>query len=214
MARSLRGEHLGQRLRGPWQMTVAVASIAGGIAAVAVFFIPTADSRVENVPTHSSSNGSPSITSTAASPSSKPAASGAVPSPGEVRDLAGLTPVIGPGLVESEGVDLLLRCPSNQSDDREREVSYALPRPFARLETSVSASGQSGPDDSAAVQVFIVYRQERSDRRSETARVVVGPGADARLSASVSNAVEVTLRLTCSSPSQIVRLTHPVLAVQ
>lgn len=213
MANPAPTEGLWARVKSSGRVVAFLATVAGGIAAVAVFFIPTADSRVQSP--EPSDAGSPSGESSASSltgtpePRSTPTDATAPSTTG--RDLAALTPVVGPGAITVEGRDVLIPCPSNQSDDRVREISYVLSRPFSRLDATVSASGQRDPDDSAAVQVFILFRQDRSDRQSETGRAVVSADQRMELSASLVDAVQVSLRVTCSSRTQTVRLTHPQL---
>ena len=208
-------EGLLQRLRTPMSITVGVATVVGAIAAVLVFFVPAAQSGNERpLPTSGTAvpSGGPSVTPTSIGDTPTSTAT-AQPTPTSGRDLAGLTPISGAGFVTVDGVNVELACPSNQSDDREREVRYDLTRSFTALHASVSATGQSGPDDSAAIQVFIDYRQDRSDRRVETGRAVVTAGGSAPINGSLKDAIALTLRLTCSAPGQVVRLEHPILVL-
>jgi hypothetical protein len=166
-----------------WQSTLgvvgAVAGVVGAVAAVAVFFLPTFDGR------QSSASSSP----TAAGAGSVGAASErrvvgerwrrrrwtpAVPA--DVRPLSALAPSTGVGSVRVEGGDLVVPCPGNQSDDRYREVRYDLVAPYHRLESGVGLSGPGDPDATAAVQVFVQRRQDRSDRVVEVGRSVVHRG--------------------------------------
>ncbi len=209
-------EGLLERLRTPMSIVVGVATVVGAFAAVLVFFVPAAESGNERPsPTSGTAAPSapPSVTPTSSGDTPAATAGTTQPTPTPGRDLAGLAPIAGAGFVTVDGVDIELGCPSNQSDDREREVRYDLTRSFTALHTSVSATGQSGPDDSAAIQVFIDFRQDRSDRRVETGRAVVTSGESAPISGSLKDAIALTLRLTCSSPSQVVRLEHPILVL-
>lgn len=197
-----------------WQSTFAVvgtvAGVVGAVAAVAVFFLPTADGR------------QPGATTSSVSPAGADAPAGAGPAstatpsmtpavPADVRPLADLPPSTGVGSMRVEGGDVVVPCPGNQSDDRYREVRFDLVAPYRRLESGVGLSGAGDPDATAAVQVFVQRRQDRSDRVVEVGRSVVHRGDAGRLAVALDDAAALVLRVTCAATTQTVRLASPKL---
>jgi len=200
-----------------WQSTLAVvgavAGVVGAVAAVAVFFLPTADGR-ESSRAATTSSVSPAG---AGSEGGGGPAGGATPSvtpsvPADVRALAELAPSTGVGSVRVDGGDLVVPCPGNQSYDRYREVRFDLVAPYRRLESGVGVSGPGDPDATAAVQVFVQRRQDRSDRVVEVGRSVVHRGDAGRLAVPLDDAAAVVLRVTCAATTQSVRLAGPKLS--
>jgi len=201
-----------------WQSTLgvvgAVAGVVGAVAAVAVFFLPTFDGRQSSASSSGTSAGAGSVSAASdgaasvggASPSMTPAV------PADVRPLSALAPSTGVGSVRVEGGDLVVPCPGNQSDDRYREVRYDLVAPYHRLESGVGLSGPGDPDATAAVQVFVQRRQDRSDRVVEVGRSVVHRGDAGRLAVTLDDAAAVVLRVTCAATTQTVRLASPKLS--
>jgi hypothetical protein len=207
----------GDRGESPWVIVGTVAGVVGAVAAAAVFILPSADSRSGDSPA-----GPPSTSSTASASSSSaggsPSASGSSSTTGPTtelgtaadgRALTALTAESGAGLIRVTGQDIAVGCPSNQSDDTEREFGYALPSAFATLSTRVTLSGTADPDTTASVQVFIKRRQDRSDRIPEVGRVVVTAAAAGKLDAPLTTAVALRFRIRCASPDQTVHLIAP-----
>jgi hypothetical protein len=199
----------GRRRKFPWVAVSTVAGVVGALATVAVFFIPSADSRSPSngdAPGRSISvTGSPGMSTSGSSTSSTTEA-------GETRFVAELALRAGVGLVKPVGRDIMIPCPNNQSDDSERQFSYDLPARYASLVAGVSVSGDADPDATAAVQVYIQHRQERSDRVPEAGRAVVAVGRPGNLNVTLGDAVIVSFRVTCSASSQTVRLVSPRIA--
>jgi hypothetical protein len=76
----------------------------------------------------------------------------------------------------------------------------------------VGVSGPGDPDATAAVQVFVQRRQDRSDRVVEVGRSVVHRGDAGRLAVPLDDAAAVVLRVTCAATTQSVRLAGPKLS--
>lgn len=200
-----------ERLK-PWgAATVGVASVVGAVAAVLVFFVPSADSPPSGPTGSTPATSTGPASSTPAS--STPAASSTPPpsSDGSRRRLATMTPEVGAGLVTVSGDSLELACPSNQSDDTSDEITYALTARFTALEGKVELVGQAGPDDAVGVQTYIQYREERTDRRARVGVSVAKAGQTARLAAPLTDAAKVSLVVTCSNPRNRVRILSPAL---
>jgi hypothetical protein len=196
----------------PWVIVGTVAGVVGALAAAAVFVLPSADSRSDDTTAdRSPGNGSPSTSGpgTTAEPGTGPLPAETTSAAGDGRALTALTAEIGAGLIQVAGPDIAVSCPSNQSDDTEREFGYALPSTFSDLTTRVKLTGQGDPEATASVQVFIKRRQDRSDRIPEVGRVVVTSAAPGELKAPLTTAVALRFRIRCASPSQTVHLIAP-----
>jgi hypothetical protein len=189
-----------------------LAGIAGAVAAAAVFVFHTADGRSP------ASAATPTVSTApfSARTSSAGAASGVggdtkgMESTGETRYLASLNAEAGSGFVQVKGRDLRLPCPTNESDDTDHEVTYGLPATYASLASGMSVSGQADPDATAGIQVFIQHRQDRSDRQVQVGNpIVLRQATSATLTRPLGDAVELTLRITCTSSDQVVLLTAP-----
>jgi hypothetical protein len=198
-----------------WQSVLAVVGavtgVVGAVAAVAVFFLPTADGR-QSSRVNATSSESPDGAGSARGAES--VGGGATPSmtpavPADVRRLAELPPSTGVGSMRVEGGDLVVPCPGNQSYDRYRELRFELVAPYRRLESGVGVSGPGDPDATAAVQVFVQRRQDRSDRVVEVGRSVVHRGDAGRLAVALDDAAALVLRVTCAATTQTVRLGAP-----
>jgi hypothetical protein len=196
----------------------AAAGIVGALAALAVFVWPTADGRLghdDATRRPGGIGGSSTPGTTGAAIEGEATVTPATTVPGPPSDPAGsrrlvaLTPSTGVGSAESRGDDLLMPCPSNQSDDRYRELRYDLLAPYASLTTGVGVSGPGDADATAAAQVFVQRRQDRSDRTIEVGRAVVRAGKTVPIRAELSDATSVVIRVTCAVPGQTVTLTNP-----
>jgi hypothetical protein len=201
----------GDRGESPWVIAGTVAGVVGAVAAAAVFILPSADSRTDDTQAVASSGAGSSSTKepgtiTAPETSLRAAATGAA---ADGRSLSTLSPEIGAGSIQVTGQDIAIPCPSNQSDDTEREFGYALPSAFSNLSTRVTLTGPADRDATASVQVFIKRRQDRSDRIPEVGRAVVTSSIPAAVDAPLSTAVAVRLRVRCASPDQTVHLISP-----
>lgn len=101
-------------------------------------------------------------------------------------------------------------CGSNQSDDRFPEVEYELPGPYARLTTEVTVQGTADPETPVGVEIFIRERIDRSDRLRKVVTVVAHPGQIKPLSADVTSATALVIRLSCGSSALRVTYADPV----
>lgn len=103
---------------------------------------------------------------------------------------------------------VVIRCPSNQSDDRERDVTYSLRGRY--LDFTATVRPYFPTDDKSRAGAFAVVGTPELDG-SVTTRVGGGrEGATVsgplRLTASVERAVTLTLRVTCDEPDGVVAL--------
>lgn len=186
-----------------------VSAVVGAIAAALVFFVPSADARHPQADSSSArpaASTQPNVSSALGTPGPGPAEPGR-----EGRYLASLIPTTGIGFLSISGHDLQVSCPTNQSDDTQHEVSYALPAPYSNLTTGLRVSGKADSEATAALQVFIQHRLDRTDREEQvgnnavlrtgqSASIVFGP---------LSNAVQLTLRIRCTSRTQTFTLAAP-----
>jgi hypothetical protein len=183
-----------------------VAGIGGALAAVlalAVFFIPTQDGREE-----AARYRSPGTAQTTQNSTSTPNPSGTIAT--NERRLAELPLTQGGGVVKViDGTNLSMPCGSGQSDDQFRQIEFELPGPYASFTTQVTAAGKADKETSVGVQVFVRARQERSDRTLEAARVVLAPKGSDPLTADITNARALLLRITCSVSTLSVTFTDP-----
>jgi hypothetical protein len=193
-------------------ITGGIIAALGGLASLAVFVFPTADGRMSR---EASPTTSPPAATSSSAATDQTGASTAPPDPApssdQARSLGALTPSVGAGLVTPLGQDLQVDCPSNQSDDTEREISYDLKGPYQRFDATVSLVGTADPDDSVAVRVFIGYRQERSDRRAPVGQAVARANQKPQLTAPLTGATHVSLVVLCSSSQLKVRIGAPTI---
>jgi hypothetical protein len=194
-----------------WVIIGTVAAVIGALAAAAVFFIPVPGPRGGDDPTTSATDSEPAARKTFSTTDSAGPSTGGPSTAGanNERVLTALSPEIGSGSIQVTGQDIAIPCPSNQSDDTEREFGYALPSAFGRLTARVTLTGDADPDSTASVQVFIMHRQDRSDRVPEVGRVVVTSGGAGDLKAELASAVALRLRIRCASSEQTVHLIDP-----
>jgi cytoskeletal protein RodZ len=194
-----------------WLLVIAtIAGVIGAIGAVAVFAFKTADGRPsEATSTAAATRPDPSpapstVSSTADGPTP-------VVTTGQVaRYLAALTPITGQGLFQPKGNDLRLPCPTNQSDDRYREITYSLPARYAQFDTGMTVTGTADPEATAGIEVFIKHRLDRSDRQERVGEpAALAQGASGTVSRPLGDAVQLTLRITCQTRTQAVVLTAP-----
>ena len=188
-------------------IVVALGTLFGlvsAVAAAAVFFVPTRDGRDEadraksTAPAHTTQNPS----SQPGNPSSKNALT--------ERHLAELPLAQGGGSVSVvDGRDLAMPCGSGQSDDRYRQIEYELPGPYTSFTTLATARGKADVEARVGVQVFVRARQERSDRTLESGRTVLKTDGSEPITADITNARAILLRITCSTSTLTVTLTDP-----
>lgn len=147
-------------------------------------------------------------TSTAASPTSGPAAvhvdslrrkageANIVPLPRALQGQPGLERAIA------------IRCPENVAQDKQREVTFELRRHYQDLTLGVRAYSPDDPQDAVRVTVYVaVKRPDDSVDRLERASEDAHEGAPANLSADVAGADDLILSVQCQSPTSIVVLT-------
>jgi hypothetical protein len=100
-------------------------------------------------------------------------------------------------------------CGSGQSDDQYRQIEYELPGPYASFTTRATVDGKTDVEASVGVQVFLRARQERSDRTPEARRIAVKVNTSEPLTADITNARAILLRITCSASTLNVTFTDP-----
>ncbi len=180
-----------------------VAGVIGAAAAVAVFAIPAkTDDKATDAPT------TPTVTMATSETTATTA--GALPETTDVRYLADLTPKSGAGFLRTEGRDLSVSCPTNQSDDVFHEVSYTLPAPYAQFAARMTVAGEADPEATASLQVFIQHRADRSDVQVQVGDpIVLKQEAGLDFTRPLGDAVQLTLRARCAANTQTVQLTAP-----
>ncbi|GLY32550.1 hypothetical protein [Kineosporia sp. NBRC 101731] len=204
----------GFRLRGRsaefWVACVGtLAGIIGAAAAVAVFVVPAKTGDASADPPTSTSGALPSAgsTQTGSSPSQAPVATAS-----DIRYLTDLSPKAGVGFLETEGRNLRLSCPTNQSDDVQHEVTYALPAAYSQFSAEMTVGGEADPEATASVQVFIQRRSDRNDIRVQVGDpIVLKQQARTSFTRPLGEAVQLVLRVRCTSRTQIVELKAPQL---
>jgi hypothetical protein len=175
-------------------------TVVGALAALAVFWVKTADGRVPDNPTSSAA------TSEQATKAPPPSETRAL----KERHLAELPLAQGGGVVRVIGSrDLSLPCGSGQSDDRYRQIEYELPAAYTSFTTRATAAGKADPEASVGVQVFVRAREEKSDRTREAARIVIPANRSRPMTADITDARAILLRITCSVSTLSVTLADP-----
>ena len=193
-----------------WSRTGVIATLVGtlvglvgAIAAAAVFFVPTRDGRDEADRAKSTVSAN-----TTQNPSGRPEnPSGA--SEQTERHLAELPLAQGGGSVSAVGRDLSMPCGSGQSDDRDRQLEYELPGPYSSFTTRATVRGKADVEARVGIQVFVRARQEKSDRTLEAGRTVLKINGSEPITADITNARAILLRITCSTSTLTVTFTDP-----
>jgi hypothetical protein len=186
-----------------WWMKIGVIfTVIGAVAAATVFFVRTADGRGPDSSNPTSSAATSERPTNAPNPSETRASN--------ERHLAELPLAQGGGVVKVIGSrDLSLPCGSGQSDDRYRQIEYELPAAYRSFTTLARAAGKADPDASVGVQVFVRAREEKSDRTREAARVVIPANESQPVTADITDARAILLRITCSVSALSVTLADP-----
>ena len=186
-----------------WTKIGVIAGVVAAGAAVAVFVVPTRDGRNETDRANTTQSAEATQNPTSAPNPSRASA------PNE-RHLAELPLAQGGGAVKvNGGRDLEMPCGSGQSDDQYRQIEYALPAAYASFATHATASGKADREASVGVQVFVRARQERSDRTLEAGRTVLPANGSGPLTADITNARAILLRITCSASTLTVTFSDP-----
>ena len=186
-----------------WTRAGAVAGLLGAAAAAAVFILPTRDGRDQTA----RDNPTPS-TATRQNPTGTPNPSRTGAS--NERHLAELPLTQGGGAVRViGGRDLSMPCGSGQSDDGYRQIEYELPSPYTSFTTRGTASGRADPEAKVGVEVFVRARQERSDRTPRVGTIVLQADESKPLTADITDARAILLRITCSISTLTVTFTDP-----
>ena len=192
-----------------WLVVIGtIAGVVGALAAVAVFVIPAAERKDPNATptTRAASTASTSVTDSSSGVSMT--LSSAVARDG--RYLVSLDPTAGTGSMEVKGNDVLLACPSGQSDDTYRELSYSLPAQYAAFTTGVTIAGQADPDQTAGIEVYIQHRVDRSDRQILVGTpFVLKQSTSAPLTRPLGDAAQISIRYFCATSTQAIMLTAP-----
>ena len=143
---------------------------------------------------------SPTVGSSAGPAGPTPSASGP-PASGSTVNLTDIAPSAGAiNLTRSSSPGVLvLPCPTNQSNDRSRIVSYDLLRSYHGLTGSASVAGFSRAEAKAEVEVLV--DDVRVDNK------VFAPGEQVPLAATLDGADRVSLRITCGQSDGTVTIT-------
>jgi hypothetical protein len=189
-----------------WTKVSVICAVLGALAAVAAFLLPTPVTNLFHL----------DVDKPTLSAKSSQNPTGAPNTPGtdarNERHLAELPLAQGGGTVSVvRGRDLSMPCGSGQSDDQYRQIEYELPGPYASFTTRATAAGKADEEASVGVQVFVRARQERSDRVLEAGRIVLQPNGSEPLTADITNARAILLRITCSVSSLNVTFTDPLI---
>jgi hypothetical protein len=181
----------------------AFIGVIGALAAAAVFLFPTRDGRDQAARDNSTSSAEKTQ-----NPTSAPNTPGAGAS--NERHLAELSLAQGGGAVRVIGAkDLSMPCGSGQSDDRYRQIEYELPGPYTSFTTRATAGGKADVEASVGVEVFVRARQERSDRTLKVGTIVLQANRSEPLTADITDARAILLRITCSASTLNVTFTDP-----
>jgi hypothetical protein len=103
-----------------------------------------------------------------------------------------------------------ISCPTNESNDKVREVAYSLRGRYSRFTGTVRPWFRTDPDARAQVATIAVVRQ----RDATVRRVPVGPAWEATgrqdqpVTAEVTGAEELTLQVRCERPDGVVIISH------
>ena len=207
----------------------AVAGLSGVIVMLGAWLFPfsptNGPSAAGNSPTTAvSSMPSPTVATTTPDPTTTrtaDAGSAAPPTPSGVPDevvyLSGLAPQSGganltvlprtlrgqPGYQHA----VVIACPTNQSDDKERSVTYLLRGRYLDL-SGTAVPAFSGDREATARVTVLTGLRERDDTmtwREQTARNST-MDKPAGVTAEVAGAEELTLRVQCSHPEGVVVL--------
>jgi hypothetical protein len=165
-----------------WTKVSVICAVLGALAAVAAFLLPTPVTNLFHL----------DVDKPTLSAKSSQNPTGAPNTPGTDADLS-------------------MPCGSGQSDDQYRQIEYELPGPYASFTTRATAAGKADEEASVGVQVFVRARQERSDRVLEAGRIVLQPNGSEPLTADITNARAILLRITCSVSSLNVTFTDPLI---
>jgi hypothetical protein len=114
-----------------------------------------------------------------------------------------LTPTVGAGHVRTAGDDLVMRCATGGSSDRQRTVEYDLLGRYTAMEAGVRVSKARDNDTPLQIRIF-------ADGR-ETATRTVTKATDTRLSIPLGGMQKMRLRLTCQFPDGEITLADPKL---
>ncbi|GAA3621944.1 hypothetical protein GCM10022223_43620 [Kineosporia mesophila] len=186
-----------------------LAGIIGAAAAVAVFVVPAKTGDASADP-QTSVSGAPPTAGSSQTTSSPPETTAVTAS--DIRYLTDLSPKAGAGFLETEGRNLGLSCPTNQSDDVQHEVTYPLPAAYSQFSAEMTVGGEADPEATASVQVFIQRRSDRNDVRVQVGDpIVLKQQARTAFTRPLGEAVQLVLRVRCTSSTQIVELNSPQL---
>lgn len=187
-----------------WAKAGVIAGVIGALAAAAVFVFPTKDGRLGQTGGNSTSSSGTAQNRTTATPNPS------LTSASYERHLAELPLTQGGGVVTViGGRDLSMPCGSGQSDDSYRQIEYELPGSYTSFTTRATAGGKSDPEAKIGVEVFVRARQERSDRTPRAGLIVLQAAGSGPLTADITNARAILLRITCSVSTLTVTFTDP-----
>lgn len=174
--------------------TLAVA-LVGVLVALGAWLLPRDPGRTPAGP-------GPTAGPAPTVPGTDPATGTTQPAPdGPPRYLVELTPAVGGGTVQRTGDrSLVMACGTGESDDRQREVTYDLPRTgYRTFRTTARPAGQRD----TRLQVTVIV-----DGTVAT-RPVLTAGAVRELAADVAGASRLTLRITCDPGAGPATFTDP-----
>jgi hypothetical protein len=187
-----------------WTKISVIFGVLAALTAVAAFLLPTPAINL----LHLNVDKATPSTKTSQNPTSAPNSPG-TGQPNE-RHVAELPLAQGGGAVSVVGgTDLSMPCGSGQSDDQYRQIEYVLPAAYASFTTRATAMGKADEEARVGIQVFIRARQERSDRVLEVRRIDLQANGSESLTADITNARAILLRITCSASTLSVTFTDP-----
>jgi hypothetical protein len=92
-------------------------------------------------------------------------------------------------------------CGTNQSDDKLREVAYALPGNYRQVVVEATPTGKADRDSLTELSIYVHDRYDRADRERQAALRTVPLGRTVRLEAEISGVRTLMIRIRCQSPS-------------
>jgi hypothetical protein len=103
---------------------------------------------------------------------------------------------------------IVVRCPTNQSDDKVRAVTYPLRGRYLDFSATVRPYDTAVPDGHAYVTAVAGFKERDGTLTRQTAGTQFGATAAgaAPLSATVERAEELTIQVRCESPQGVVVL--------
>jgi hypothetical protein len=202
-----------RRLKLVAEIATVLGTVIAALALVLSFWSPFGGGPSNEKPTAAEAAGSTAPVSASAipaSPAAQPVAAGVYlntiePDRGR-QNLAALPDKL-PSTVDRVQA-LTIGCPSNQTGDQVREITYALDQRYLSLEATVVASFDPAKYWRVGVVPLVGISQRDGTVQSQERGAVRGVTmtATGQLSVAVKGAQEVTLQITCERPNGVVVL--------